>query len=124
MVPSCTDPPRCKGNHLSTEGGKCTLVANHHKTLESHGVPPIGPFTLSKELEVLLVPMLSWAVSTIAAEHMGPHHPYMFVDKQGRPFSDCTFPPYWKEMMKAAGGFSEACECGLRVTRCSPAGWA
>ena len=99
-------------------------MANHHKTLESHGVPPIGPFTLSKELEVLLVPMLSWAVSTIAAEHMGPHHPYMFVDKQGRPFSDCTFPPYWKEMMKAAGGFSEACECGLRVTRCSPAGWA
>ena len=110
-VPSCTDPPRCKGNHLSYEGGRFALVANHHKTLESHDAAPIGPFTLSKELEVVLVPHLSWALSTIAAEHMVAHHPYLFVDKQGRPFSDSTFPPYWKEMMRAAGLFGKLVLC-------------
>lgn len=99
----CVHGPSCHGNQLEKTGGHgLHMQLPHHKNEANWGGASIA-FTLPQELAFIMQLHLSQG-HQLLTDYIGREGEFhVFVDKQGRPFTDSNFTIYWDKMMHAMG---------------------
>ncbi|KAK9803908.1 hypothetical protein WJX72_003836 [[Myrmecia] bisecta] len=98
----------CLGNRLfwaTDELGVKTLKMDlpHHKNAAAWGGQAIA-FTMPPPLTSLFKRYLKWGHKILTDYQGNEREQLVFVDKQGRPFSDATFCLYWQAWLESRAG--------------------
>lgn len=101
--PDCIQDSSCHGNQLQlTSNGALHMHLPHHKNEGAWGRAPIS-FTLPKDLAVIMMLHISQG-HKLLTEYIGQETEcHVFVDRQGRPFSESNLTIYWDRMLVSMG---------------------
>ncbi len=101
--PDCIHDAACHGNQLQRVAHQgLHMHLPHHKNESSWGRAAIA-FTLPQELAKLMELHISQG-HKLLTDYIGVEDEcHVFVDRQGRPFSDSNFTIYWDKMLRDMG---------------------